>query len=103
VSNCPTCGEPAETFCQCPPPRKPESPYGVPATSVCDAPRLAPGAPLAPFEQVQLKNLLNQFNAANYRIRDAFLLEVTPSALSAGRPKVVRLSDTPYSGGRLRG
>lgn len=76
----------------CPLAPKPMSPYEVPVMSVADAPRPHPNDPaLLPYEQTQLRSLLNQFNAAPARIRDAFLLEVTPSALAAGRPSVVRL------------
>lgn len=89
---CEACGELPETFCLCPvPSHKPVSPYGVPVLSVLDPEKPSlNAATLTRFEQERLDRLLSAFRAAEPRVRDAFLLEVTPSALSAGRPVVVR-------------
>lgn len=77
----------------CPLPPKPVSPYGVPVASFQDAPAPASDAPLAPFEQRQVENLLNQFNASPDRIKDAFILRLTQDAVASAmnhHPTVVR-------------
>lgn len=62
-----------------------QSPYEVPVMSVADAP--VPHGPLQPYEQTQLRLLVNQFKGTAPRIQAAFLEEVAPGHL----PKVVRL------------
>lgn len=69
-----------------------KSPYHVPVLSSKPAPN--PEGPLAPFEQDQLRRLLNQFDAASPRIKAAFGEAIAPMissvSLADSRPKVVR-------------
>lgn len=51
-----------------------------------------PTGELLPYEQTALRALVNQFVAASPRVRTAFLFEVTPPALTAGRPIAMRTS-----------
>jgi hypothetical protein len=51
-----------------------ESPYGVPARSVTEF-KPGPKTPLAPFEERQVKNLIQQVNAAPERVRLAFIAQ----------------------------
>ena len=48
-----------------------KSPYGVPVASVAEV-HLDEHAPLAPFEQQQLKNLIQQVKAAPHRVQVHF-------------------------------
>lgn len=54
-------------------PEKPISPYGVVATSVIPSPETEGTYPLLPFEQRQLKTLLQQVDGAPSRVQGAFL------------------------------
>lgn len=62
-----------------------ESPYEVPVLSV--VPAAEPEGALQPFEETQLRLLVNQFRSVSPRIQAAFLAEVAPGHL----PSVVRV------------
>lgn len=57
-----------------------QSPYEVPVHSVAAVSVLE--GPLQPFEQDQLKRLINQVNAAPVRVRAAFAQHVSSSGIS---------------------
>lgn len=54
-----------------------QSPYEVPVGSVVTVGILE--GPLQPFEQTQLKYLMNQVNAASPRVRNALIRELFPT------------------------
>lgn len=65
-------------YFELPDPPKPDtvvSPYGTPARSVLEVPTTGP---LLPFEERQLKNLIQQIDAAPPRVKSAFLATLTP-------------------------